>query len=524
MVEAMQASLGRVRRQGLRPLGLRERPARGRSEPGGSHAGDSRASRGTPTAARARCGCARPTSATTRTACWCAPSGEHTYFASDIAYHQDKRERGFDRQIDVWGADHHGYVPRMKAAYEALGGDPDQLELLIMQLVHLVRRGERAQMSKRAGEFVTLDDLLAEIGVDAMRWYLLARSHDTTVDLDLDLARRAVQREPRLLRAVRARADLLDTREGRGAARAGGAGKRGSSPAGEPLHAAERALIELLLAFPAEVGRGGRAARPAPNRRLRARAGPELHRLLPGLPRGGRRAGQRRVPAHRAVCCERTHDRVLPGPARGERSGGDVASRSARGPRPGGRRRRRRAPRAGSPAEAGAGVGASGAAAGRARRAARAGPPAAPGRRRGRSRASPGSPSTAGPYWPTRAFLICASVSPSSIRLWMYARSRSACGDWATLSGILQVTHITWRSITGSDVRGTAAAAVRRRAAAASDGQRARRAAQAPTASHELSASAIARFRKAWSISPREMATTWPSRSMTKLSGSWSVP
>ena len=84
-------------------------------------------------------------SATTRTACSSAPSGEHTYFASDIAYHQDKRERGFDRLIDVWGADHHGYVQRMKAAFEALGGDPDQLELLIMQFVHLVERGERAR-------------------------------------------------------------------------------------------------------------------------------------------------------------------------------------------------------------------------------------------------------------------------------------------------------------------------------------------------------------------------------------------
>ena len=68
-------------------------------------------------------------------------NGEHTYFASDIAYHQDKRERGFERQIDVWGADHHGYVARTKAAYQALGGDPDELELLIMQLVHLVRVG-----------------------------------------------------------------------------------------------------------------------------------------------------------------------------------------------------------------------------------------------------------------------------------------------------------------------------------------------------------------------------------------------
>ena len=123
-------------------------------------------------------------------------SGEHTYFASDIAYHQDKRERGYERQIDVWGADHHGYVARMKAAYEALGGDPGHLEMLIMQLVHLVRRGERAQMSKRAGEFVTLDDLVGEIGVDAARWYLLSRSHDTTIDLDLDLARAQSSENP----------------------------------------------------------------------------------------------------------------------------------------------------------------------------------------------------------------------------------------------------------------------------------------------------------------------------------------
>ena len=123
-------------------------------------------------------------------------NGEHTYFASDIAYHQGRRERGYERQIDIWGADHHGYVLRMKAAYAALGGDPEQLELLIMQLVHLVRGGERAQMSKRAGEFVTLEELVREIGVDAARWYLLARSHDTTVDLDLDLAREQSAENP----------------------------------------------------------------------------------------------------------------------------------------------------------------------------------------------------------------------------------------------------------------------------------------------------------------------------------------
>src|SRR3712207_6354485 len=112
-------------------------------------------------------------------------TGEHTYYASDIAYHWDKIERGFDRSIDVWGADHHGYVARVKAAIKALGGDPDRLELLIMQFVSLAGG---ASMSKRAGTFVTLDDLLGEIGVDATRWFLLNRSHDTTIELDLDLA------------------------------------------------------------------------------------------------------------------------------------------------------------------------------------------------------------------------------------------------------------------------------------------------------------------------------------------------
>ncbi len=180
-------------------------------------------------------------------------NGEHTYFASDIAYHQDKRERRFDRQIDVWGADHHGYVARMKAAYAALGGDPDHLELLIMQLVHLMRGGERAQMSKRSGEFVTLEELVAEIGVDAARWYLLARSHDTTVDLDLDLAREQSSENPvYYVQYAHARiaAVLAKAGEERVQAALAGVASRGQ-PA--PLHAAERALVKQLLAFPAEV-------------------------------------------------------------------------------------------------------------------------------------------------------------------------------------------------------------------------------------------------------------------------------
>ena len=106
-------------------------------------------------------------------------SGDHTYFASDVAYHRDKLARGYERLIDVWGADHHGYMARMKAALAAIGADPDRLELIILQFVHLVEGGGRASMSKRRGEFVTLDDLITEIGADAARYFLLARSADT---------------------------------------------------------------------------------------------------------------------------------------------------------------------------------------------------------------------------------------------------------------------------------------------------------------------------------------------------------
>jgi arginyl-tRNA synthetase len=190
-------------------------------------------------------------------------SGEHTYFASDIAYHQDKRERGFERQIDVWGADHHGYVLRMKAAYEALGGDPAELELLIMQLVHLVSSGERAQMSKRAGEFVSLDDLVAEIGVDAARWYLLARSHDTTVDLDLDLAREQSS-ENDVYYVQYAHARIASMLAKAGAERVRAASATVGELEREPLHATERALVEQLLAFPAELAEA--AERRAPHR------------------------------------------------------------------------------------------------------------------------------------------------------------------------------------------------------------------------------------------------------------------
>jgi arginyl-tRNA synthetase len=116
-------------------------------------------------------------------------NGQKTYFASDIAYHADKLERGFDRVIDVWGADHHGYVPRVKAALEALGDDPARLDVLLVQFAVLYRGGEKVQMSTRSGEFVTLRELREEVGRDAARFFYVMRKCEQHMDFDLDLAK-----------------------------------------------------------------------------------------------------------------------------------------------------------------------------------------------------------------------------------------------------------------------------------------------------------------------------------------------
>jgi arginyl-tRNA synthetase len=191
-------------------------------------------------------------------------TGEYTYFATDIAYHEDKRERGFDRVIDVWGADHHGYVGRMKAAWQALGGDADRLELIIMQLVNLLERGQRAQMSKRQGEFVTLDDLIGDIGVDAARWFLLQRSHDTTLDLDLALAREQSQENPvYYVQYAHARIASIMRKLGEERVAAALAADL-ADPARAMPHPSERVLLKRLLEFPDEVAEAGR--RRAPHR------------------------------------------------------------------------------------------------------------------------------------------------------------------------------------------------------------------------------------------------------------------
>jgi arginyl-tRNA synthetase len=188
-------------------------------------------------------------------------NGEHTYFTSDIAYLENKRERGYDRLVYVWGADHHGYIARMKAVCAALGGNPDEIEIVIQQFVHLIGVEGRTAMSKREGEYVTLDELIDEIGVDASRFFLLARSHDTTVDLDLDLAVRESAENP-VYYVQYAHARIASILKRAGGARLVEALE--APAAAGPLHPSERALLRCLLAFPLELADA--AERRAPHR------------------------------------------------------------------------------------------------------------------------------------------------------------------------------------------------------------------------------------------------------------------
>ena len=123
-------------------------------------------------------------------------NGLTTYFASDIAYHMEKYERGFDRVIDVWGADHHGYIKRIDASVVASGRKSEQFEVILVQLVNLLRRGKPFQMSKRAGDFVTLKNIVDEVGKDAARFMFLSRSYDSGLDFDLELAKQKNSNNP----------------------------------------------------------------------------------------------------------------------------------------------------------------------------------------------------------------------------------------------------------------------------------------------------------------------------------------
>ncbi len=189
--------------------------------------------------------------------------GEPTYFGADVAYHADKVGRGHFRLLDVLGADHHGYVARMDAAVHSLGTEVE-FEARILQMIHLVEGGQRAKMSKRAGDIVTLDELVSDIGRDAARFFLLQRSHDRTFDLDLDLARSQTSDNPvYYVQYAHARIKSILRKATQESSSNGGAPGESDAPV-PPVDPAEKALITELLAFPAQVHEA--AARRAPHR------------------------------------------------------------------------------------------------------------------------------------------------------------------------------------------------------------------------------------------------------------------
>jgi arginyl-tRNA synthetase len=190
-------------------------------------------------------------------------TGEPTYLAADVAYLEDKRERDFQRQLMPVGADHHAYVVELKAAMAALGGDPDTVEVPILQFVHLVEGADKRAFSKRKGSFVTLDDLLDEIGVDATRYFMLQRSHDRTLDLDVDLARSESAENP-VYYVQYAHARIASMLGRFPQARVESAVERSADWGEDELHVSERDLVKRLIALPDEVEEA--AARRAPHR------------------------------------------------------------------------------------------------------------------------------------------------------------------------------------------------------------------------------------------------------------------
>jgi len=188
-------------------------------------------------------------------------NGQTTYFASDIAYHLDKFERGFDWVIDIWGADHHGYVPRVKAALQAMGEDPDRLGVLLVQFAILYRNGERVQMSTRSGEFVTLRALRQEVGNDAARFFYVMRKSEQHLDFDLDLAKSQSRDNPvYYIQYAYARVSsvLRQLRE-KGLPRDEARGRANLALLSEPH---EEALLMALARYPEVVETAARAHEP----------------------------------------------------------------------------------------------------------------------------------------------------------------------------------------------------------------------------------------------------------------------
>ncbi len=184
--------------------------------------------------------------------------GSFTYLVPDIAYHVDKHARGFDRVIDVWGADHHGYIPRMRAVLLALGYPPEFFDVALVQLVKVVRGGEEVKMSKRSGEFVTLRDLFEEVGVDAARYFFLMRRGDSQMVFDVDLARKQTDENP-VFYVQMAHARLSGIFRTAQLAADGVDGRLELAALTAPQ---DDELLKKLVAFPEAVARAGREREP----------------------------------------------------------------------------------------------------------------------------------------------------------------------------------------------------------------------------------------------------------------------
>ena len=184
--------------------------------------------------------------------------GRTTYFAADLAYHRDKLRRGFDRCIDIWGADHHGYAPRLSAALRGLGEDEERLEVLLVQFVTLIRDGKAVQMSTRSGEFTTLREVIGEVGVDAARFFYLLRSFHSHLDFDLTLAKTRSSENPvYYIQYVHARiCSIFREAEARGV-------RLEEDPPLDLLdHADELHLIKEIARFPDVVSEAARQREP----------------------------------------------------------------------------------------------------------------------------------------------------------------------------------------------------------------------------------------------------------------------
>jgi arginyl-tRNA synthetase len=198
--------------------------------------------------------------------------GGHTYFASDIAYHKDKLDRGFERLIDLWGADHHGYIPRVRAAIEALGLPKERFEVILGQMVNLLKGGEPYKMSKRSGEFLTIDEVMDEIdegagrkgaGRDALRYYFTCRSANSHLDIDVDVAKKQSLDNPvYYLQYGHARLSAILRKASEECALDALALDTDEETLAPLVHPDELALVALLSEFPAVVAEASAAREP----------------------------------------------------------------------------------------------------------------------------------------------------------------------------------------------------------------------------------------------------------------------